>query len=182
MAIDLLAWVPCPSAPARWDSRACSRAASRASARSVSLSHADPVRCLVKTRSSVLSPLSSVPGSRCSLFLSLFSNGMTEKQHSVSRSRLWASRARSVVSLPLCDSRSRWMSGSGGLASRREVWLAPNFVCISLCEAERLGSVSASCPRCWNRMWHTARVGNSTGMSERRKSGTELIGRTLSGV
>ncbi len=71
MAIDLLAWVPCPSAPARWDSRACSRAASRASARSVSLSHADLVRCLVKTRSSVLSPRSSVPSSRCSLFLSL---------------------------------------------------------------------------------------------------------------
>ncbi|KAL1253347.1 hypothetical protein QQF64_018040 [Cirrhinus molitorella] len=55
-----------------------------------------------------LAPLS--PVSRFSRLRSLLSNGMTEKQNSVSRSRLWASRASRFLpcfSLPPCDSRPR---------------------------------------------------------------------------
>lgn len=153
MAIDLLAWVSCPSAPSRRDSGACSRAASRASARSVSLSHADPVRCLGKSRSSVLSSL-LCPRCLTSLALSLSFFSATEWQRNRNRSRAAVSghlaretSSRACRFLPSADYRF-WRHGV--THEGRGVWYLKTpqkFARVSLCEAERLGDPRARAVR-----------------------------------
>lgn len=159
MAIDLLAWVSCPSARARWDSGACSRAASRASARAVSLSHADPVRCLGESRSSVLSSLFCP---RCLTSPSLSFLSAKEWQRNRNRSRAAVSghlaRETSSRACRFLDYRL-WRHGGGGLC---DVWKHPKVcACIVVGGWKIRGCASERCPRFWNRMWHMERVGNS---------------------